>query len=152
MSEKSEALELFLAPGGWLKIGRVGEAERLVPQFKALEDLKDAGAAVLCTAPTLGKGIQLGVAWIGEEAPGHSEGIVGPAQVHPVTAKPLVVVGVVVNLVGENTARDHIVVIGAGGGLLGEGGVVPALELGVDVAGHVPHMGDPGSGVTELGG
>ena len=152
MSEKPEALELFLALGSWLEIGGIGEAERFVPQLKALEDLEDAATTVLCAASTLANSVQPGMARIGEEAPGHSEGIVGPAQVHPVTAEPLVVMGVVVNLIGENAAGDHIVVISAGGGLLREGGVVPALELGVDVSRHVPHMGDPGSGVTELGG
>ena len=149
LSEKAEAQ---VVPRVWrLAHDRCfGELERFVPQFKAPQNLKDAGSPILAPRPPF-PGCSPATR-IGEETLGHSEGIVATAEGHPVPAKPLVVVGVIVDLVGQHAPGDHVFVIDTGGGFLGEGGVFPAPELGVDVAGHVPHVSDSGSGLAELGG
>ena len=41
--------------------------------------------------------------------------------------------------------------VSSGGGLLSKGRVIPPFELGINVTGHVPHVGDSWSGVSELG-
>ena len=49
---------------------------------------------------------------------------------------------VVVDLPRQNPIADHVGVIDAGGGFLVPGGVGIALKPRIDVAGHVPHVGD----------
>ena len=75
---------------------------------------------------------------------GERHGVVGTAKVVEVAREPLVVVGEVVDLVRQHAVAHHVGVIDPGAGLLLPGGVVVALELRVDVAGHVPHVCDAG--------
>ena len=75
---------------------------------------------------------------------GERHGIVGTAKVVEVAREPLVVVGEVMNLVRQHTVAHHVGMVHPGAGLLLPGGVVVALELRVNVAGHVPHVRDAG--------
>ena len=92
------------------------------------------------------------MAGVGEEGFRHIDAVADLTEVGEVAGEPLVVVGVVVDLVGKEKPLLQVGVIDAGGGLLLPGGVMEALFLGVDVSGHVPHVGDAGGGAAEEGG
>ena len=83
--------------------------------------------------------------------PGKGHGLPHPADGGEVSAKPFVVVSVVVNLVRHDAVLRHVGVVDAGGGFLAPGGVMKALELGVDMPGHVPHVRDAGCGLPADG-
>lgn len=88
---------------------------------------------------------------VGEEGLRHFNCGGGVAEVGVVLREPLVVVGVVVDLIGQEIVLLHVRVIDRGGGGLMPGGVVEALCLGINMTGHVPHVGDAGGGGPELG-
>ena len=75
---------------------------------------------------------------------GQGDGVVHAAEVVEVAREPFVVVGEVVNLIRHHAVAHHVGVVDPGAGFLLPGGVLIALELGIGVAGHVPHVGDAG--------
>ena len=72
------------------------------------------------------------------------------AGVAEVAGEPFVVVGEVVDAIGHYAIAHHVGVVHAGAGFLLPSGVVVAFEAREDVAGHVPHMGDAGRGLSAL--
>ena len=100
----------------------------------------------------LGEGVVLGVTGERNHVAGQGHRLAGTADGGEVAAEPLVVMSVVVNLVGHDAIPRHVGVVGAGGGFLAPCGVMVALKLGVDVAGHMPHVGDAGRGLPADGG
>ena len=96
--------------------------------------------------------VEFRVTRVGEERLGHGYGGGGITKVTKVAREPFVVVRVVVDLVGDEEMLGHVCVVNTGGGLLAKDGIVIALGLGVDVSGHVPHVGDAGGGFSEAGG
>ena len=123
-----------------------------LPEFEFFDHFEETLSAVFVGMGFAVEGVEFGVAGVGEKGVSHGEGCFGVAEVDEVTAEPFVVVGVVVDLVGEEEVLDHVGVIDAGGGFLGAGGVFVLVDLGIDVAGHVPHVGNGGSGGAEDGG
>ena len=79
---------------------------------------------------------------VGDEASGEGEGVFDAAEFVEVPHEPFLVVGVVMDLIRQDEAVDHVGVIDAGAGLLLPHGIIEAFELRVGVAGHVPHVGD----------
>ena len=80
---------------------------------------------------------------------GHLDQVLGEFQavahaplMAEIANEPLVIVGVVVDLVGHHVVAHHVGMIGARGGLLLPGGVVVTLQLRKRVPRHVPHMRD----------
>ena len=71
--------------------------------------------------------------------------VMNPADRIQIANQPFVVVRVVVNLVGQHAVANHVGMVHAGRGFLLPGGVGVAVQVGEDVAGHVPHVGDAGS-------
>ena len=69
-------------------------------------------------------------------------GVVRAADVDQVADQPLGVVRVVVNLIRQHAVVHHVRMIDAGRRLLLPGGVRIALQIRIDVARHVPHVGD----------
>ena len=81
---------------------------------------------------------------MGDEGFGEGDGGALLAEVIVGADQPFFIVGVIVNLVGLDEIGHHVGVIDPGGGFLLPGGVIKAAKFGVDVAGHVPHVGDAG--------
>lgn len=133
--------------------GVVGaRGEELGPVFPFDEGFDQAGAAVAGGAAAFVEGVVGGVLRMSDEVAGEGDGFLGLPEFVVGADEPLFVVGVVVNLVGLDEILDHVSVINASGGFLLPGSVVEAAKLGVDVAGHVPHVGDAGSGRAASGG
>jgi len=123
-----------------------------LPEFECFEGFEEGVAAVFVGVGFSLKGVEFGVARVCEEGFCHGNGGGSVSEVGEVAGEPLVVVSVVVDLVRNEEVFRHMGVVDAGGGLLLPSCVGVAVELGVDVAGHMPHMGDGGGGATELGG
>ncbi len=90
----------------------------------------------------LGGGVESRVAWVGEQRAGDGCRTAGIAAEVMVADEPLLVVDVVVNLVWQDAGFQHLLVIDAGGCQLAPCGVFVAVELGVDMASHGPHVRD----------
>jgi hypothetical protein len=127
------------------------ERDHIVPHLELFKHLDEALAPVSVGVGLALHRVELGMPGIGEEGPGHVKGRRPVAQVHPVPRQPFVVVGVVVNLIGQEAMLLHLGVIDAGRGLLVPGRILVAMQLRVDVPRHVPHVGDPRRGESELG-
>ena len=82
---------------------------------------------------------------------GQGDGLLHPATVKQVRAEPLIVVSEIMNLIRQNPRCLHISVVRAGRCLLLPGGIVVALELAVNVAGHVPHVRNARRGLAAPG-
>ena len=159
-ADGGQALGLFLRDGGWLEVNRLRGADDLLPHLVAQQGLEQAHAAVAGAATLavlgglarLGQGVVFRVARQLDHVSGERRGVVGTTKVVEVAREPLVVVGEVVDLVRQHAVAHHVGVIDPGAGLLLPGGVVVALELRVDVAGHVPHVRDAGRALPATGG
>ena len=81
---------------------------------------------------------------------GHGEGTIYPASVAEVASEPFVVMGKIMDAIRHHTVAHHVGMIHAGTGFLLPRGIVVPLEAGENVAGHVPHVGDAGRGLTAL--
>ena len=64
---------------------------------------------------------------------GKGHGLPHPTDGGEVAAEPFVVMSKVMNLVGHDTIPPQVGVVDASGGFLAPGGVMEALELGVDM-------------------
>lgn len=92
------------------------------------------------------------MAWEFDHIFGEVHGVIGAADVDEVADEPFVVVGEVVDLVGEDAVAHHVGVVNTGGGFLLVDGIFVAFEAGIDVARHVPHVSDTGSRLPAAGG
>jgi len=134
-----------------LKFARLAEVGQFLPQLELLEGGKKTAVAMGRAPSTLGEGVVFGVPRKRNHVAGKGHGLPYPADGGEVAAEPFVVVGVVVDLVGHDSILPHVGVVDAGGGFLTPGGGVVTLELGVDMAGHMPHVRDAGRGLPTDG-
>ena len=155
--ERGDCQELLSLPTvvklmAWLEIGRAGEATRHIPQLPAEDGFKETISTELpAAAPFLeglvGIGLHLFRAsdtWHRNQIGGHGKGIVHATEVVQVANEPLAVVGEIVNLVWIDMCPDHLCMVDTHRSFLLPDGIVPPLQFGVDMSGHVPHVGDPG--------
>ena len=129
-----------------------GEGLQVIPQLPFGERLDQSSAAVAGGGAGFVERVVGGVARIADEALREAEGVLHAAEFVEVPHEPFLVVGVVVNLIRQDVAADHVGMIDAGAGLLLPYGVVEALQLREGVAGHVPHVGDAGRCLAALRG
>ena len=122
----------------------VADGEEEGPLLPFNEGFDEAGAAITGGAAALVEGVVGGVLRVGDEGFGEGDGGALLAEVIVGADQPFFIVGVIVNLVGLDEIGHHVGVIDPGGGFLLPGGVIKAAKFGVDVAGHVPHVGDAG--------
>lgn len=151
--EGAEALDFVL--------GIVGEGLERVgiftggdfgPHLKLDECLTETFATVGGRSAAFGGGVVFGMAGDIEHVLSEFNGAAGVAEENQIADEPFVVVGVVVNLSGEDAVAEHVGVIDAGGGFLLPDGVGIAVEFGIGMSGHVPHVGNAGRGLAVEGG
>ena len=137
----AQARHLNLGLGGrFQQVG--GRGAQFLPELPFLQGLEQAAATVRGRRTGLVEGVVLGMARVGNQAAGERDGIGGAAELVVVAHQPLLVVGVVVDLIGQDKLAAHVGVIDPGAGLLLPDGIIEAFHLRVGVAGHVPHVGD----------
>ena len=99
------------------------------PEFEGFENFDEFIPAVLAGGASFGGGVEFGMARVGEEGLRHFQSGGGIAEVGEVLRDPLVIVGVVVDFIGQKKMLLHVSVIDASGSLLMPGGIVKALCL-----------------------
>lgn len=105
------------------------EFQGFVPQFEIFQHIDEPHPPEAVGVRLAFQRVELWVAGICEERFRHFESGLPVAKVDPVPGQPFVVVGVVVDLVGQQEVAAHVCVIHPRGCLLMPCGILVAIEL-----------------------
>ena len=150
-AEKLEATAAFVDILQGFEFAGLAEFGELFPHFELLEGGEKSPVAVESASTTLGQGVVFGMTGERNHVAGKGHGLAHPTDGGKVATEPLVVVRVVVNLVRHDAILLHVGVVDASRRFLTAGGVMVALELGINMAGHMPHVSDAGRGLPADG-
>ena len=114
-----------------------------VPHFELRVALIESQPTEVGALATTREIVVLGVTRQLDRVPRQCDGVLGPPQVLQVADQPFVVVGEVVDGVRQDHVAHHVGMVGPCRGFLVPGGVEVLFEIGIRVARHVPHVGDP---------
>ena len=149
-AEKLEATAAFVDILQGFEFAGLAEFGELFPHFELLEGGEKSPVAVESASTTLGQGVVFGMTGERNHVAGKGHGLAHPTDGGKVATEPLVVVRVVMNLV-RHDAILFVGVVDASRRFLTAGGVMVALELGINMAGHMPHVSDAGRGLPADG-
>ena len=123
----SQPFDLFVEIVSGLQVGGLAELDQLIPPFVEIENLEEPHPTVL-RAPISLEGVVFRMTGKLDHVAGQPDGIVDTPHVNQVPDQPLVVVGKVVNLVGQHPVTNHVRMIDTGRSFLLETGILISLQ------------------------